>query len=276
MTEPPSPRAILEAQAVSYETGSQRLLSDVSLELLPGEVLAIVGPNGAGKTTLLRLLAGILRPTCGAVVLDGRPLGAYRPEELALRRAVMPQQSLLRFGFTAREVVAMGRYPHQRARQSDRLTDERVIARAMAETETHELADRLFPTLSGGEQGRVTLARVLAQDTPVLLLDEPTASLDIRHQHGMLALAQKLARRGAAIAVILHDLNLAAAYADRIALLCAGQLADLGPPRAVLRESLLTEVFRCPIAVRCHPLSDCPLILPIAERAAAPDSASPG
>ena len=251
---------MLEAHSVSYRVGQAVLVDGVSLTLARGEVLALVGPNGAGKSTLLRLLAGDLSPGGGEVALDGRPLSAYRPGELARLRAVMPQQTVLQFAFTALEVVLMGRNPHLRGREADR--DLAIAEAAMAGTDCLHLADRSYPTLSIGEQQRVTLARVLAQETPVLLLDEPTASLDIRHQELVLQVARERATGGAAVLAVLHDLNLAAAYADRVAVLSRGRLAACGAPWDVLTEGLLSEVFEHPVAVMRHPLRDCPLVMP--------------
>ncbi|MGH2587641.1 MAG: ATP-binding cassette domain-containing protein, partial [Dehalococcoidia bacterium] len=171
---------MLEARDVSFRTGKALLLDGVSLTLARGEVLALVGPNGAGKSTLLRVLAGDLEPVTGEVLLEGRPLAEYAAHDLARRRAVMPQQTVLQFAFTAREVALMGRSP--RLRGSEREDDRAFVEGCMARTDCLQFAGRAYPTLSGGEQQRVTLARVLAQETPVLLLDEPTASLDIRHQ----------------------------------------------------------------------------------------------
>jgi iron complex transport system ATP-binding protein len=233
---------------------------------MPGEVFVLVGPNGAGKSTLLRVLAGDIRPTEGRLLLDGRVLAEYRPEELAIRRAVLLQQVVLQFAFTVQEVVAMGRYPQRRRCADDPDEDERAIQRAMQHTETLDLAARIFPTLSGGEQERTSLARVLAQQTPILLLDEPTSSLDIRHQELVMGVARDLAGRGASVLAILHDLNLAAAYAHRIGLLHRGRLVVCGSPWEVLSESTLSHVFDHPITVMPHPARDCPLILPLPHR----------
>ena len=252
----------LEARAVGYRIAWRALLDGVSLRLAPGEVLALAGPNGAGKSTLLRLLAGDLAPTSGAVLLDGRPLASFRARDLALRRAVLPQQTLLQFAFAAREVVAMGRHPHL-ARHGETDQDEAIVRAAMGRTETLPLAERAYPSLSGGEQGRVSLARTLAQEAPLLLLDEPTAALDLRHQQAVLATARTLAAEGAAVLAVLHDLNLAAAYADRVALLAAGRLVTVGTPWATLTATTLSEIFGHPIAVVPHPARDCPLIIPV-------------
>ena len=255
---------MLQGRNISVRIGERTLLDGVSLTLAPGEVVALAGPNGAGKSTLLRVLAGDLTPTGGEVTLDGRPLARYRARELALRRAVLPQQTLMQFAFTAREVVAMGRHPHDTRR--DAPDDEAIIAAALLRTETAPLAERAYPSLSGGEQGRVSLARVLAQEAPSLLLDEPTAALDLRHQQAVMAIARELAREGATVLAVLHDLNLAAAYADRIALMHAGRLVADGPPWQTLTEPLLTDVFACPIAVTPHPVRGCPLVISLPSK----------
>lgn len=248
-------RAALSAEGIGVSIRARWLLRDVSLAVAPGEIVALVGPNGAGKSTLVRVLAGDVTPTTGRVLLDERPISEYRSHDLALRRAVLPQQTILQFAFTAREVVEMGRGP----RRGD--DDETVVAASLAKTESSHVADRIFPSLSGGEQARVSLSRVLAQESPLLLLDEPTASLDLRHQQMVMEVARDLAARGAIIVAVLHDLNLAAGYADRIALMHDGRLVADGPPWQTLTEPLLTEVFACPIAVTEHPVRGCPLVI---------------
>jgi len=254
-----TPEPVLHAEHVGFAIGSRRLVHDVTLALHAGEVVALVGPNGAGKSTLLRLLAGDLPPTSGQILLGGRPIRAYRPHDLALRRAVLPQQTILQFAFTAKEVVEMGRSP-QRGRTG---TDELVVLESLRRTEVAHLAQRTFPSLSGGEQTRVSLARVLAQETPILLLDEPTASLDLRHQQLVMSIARAIAAGGGAVLVVLHDLNLAAAFADRIAILRDGRLAAAGTPWETLTESLLCEIFACPVTITRHPVRDCPVVIPL-------------
>lgn len=252
-------RPRLSAQGITVEIGGKRLVEGVSLAVMPGEVVALVGPNGAGKSTLLKVLAGDLTPSAGTVELAGRPIGSYVTKELALVRSVLPQQTVLQFAFTAREVVELGRSPHR----GNGGTDRAVVEASMARTETGHLADRVYPTLSGGEQGRVSLARVLAQECRLLLLDEPTASLDIRHQQLVMEVARILAAEGASVVTVLHDLNLAAAYADRLAVLHQGRLVACDTPWQTLTVGLLTEVFACPIAVGRHPVRGCPLVMPL-------------
>jgi iron complex transport system ATP-binding protein len=251
---------VLETRGVGFSVGKVRLLHDVSIDAPAGEVLVVVGPNGAGKSTLLRLLAGELTPSEGDVLIDGRRLKDYSAAALAKRRAVLPQQTVLQFAFTAREVVLMGRNPHLKDGWPSK-DDAHIAERAMEVTETTAFAPRSFPTLSGGEQSRVTLARVLAQEAPLLLLDEPTSSLDVRHQEQVMVTARRLAAAGACVLVILHDLNLASAYADRIAVLHDGALAACDVPAAVLRAELLREVFECEFDVMSAE-TDRPYVLP--------------
>lgn len=240
---------------------ARQVLDGVDFEAVAGQVVALVGPNGAGKSTLLAALAGELAPSAGTVELDGQPLAHWTTLDMARRRAVLPQTHTVGFPFTAREVVAMGRAPWVRTERREH--DEKQIAAAMAATDVAHLATRSFPTLSGGERARVALARVLAQDTATLLLDEPTAALDLGHQEAVLRLAAERADDGAAVVVVLHDLGVAAAYADRVAVLDSGRIAADGPPRDVLTTELLTRVYQHPVEVLDHPVTGAQLVLPV-------------
>ena len=254
---------LLAAEGLTLRVADTILVDGINLTVSPGEILGLVGPNGAGKTSLLRMLAGEVEPTSGSVTLDGVPLAAWRPRDLARRRALLPQHTLLQFAFRALDVVLLGRYPH---RDSSAEEDLETARRAMEGTDTSHLAARIYPTLSGGEQTRVSFARVLAQETPLVMLDEPTTSLDLRHQELVMGLLRSLADEGAAVVAVLHDLNLAARYADRVALMSQGRLAALAATREVLRADLLTEVYQHPVVVIPHPHLDCPLILPGGDR----------
>jgi iron complex transport system ATP-binding protein len=239
---------MIEARRVSMRAGKALLVRDVSLGVAPGEVVALIGPNGAGKSTLLRLLAGDAAPSSGEVLLAGRPLAAWAPRDLARVRAVLPQESTLAFAFTALDVVMMGRAPHTSG--GERPEDFAAARRALAIVGLGGFEGRLYPTLSGGERQRVHLARVIAQigsggrEERYLLLDEPTSSLDLAHQHGALRIARGMAREGAGVLVVLHDLNLAAQYADRIGVLSGGSLLAAGSPRQVLTREILREAFQ--------------------------------
>jgi iron complex transport system ATP-binding protein len=253
--------AILVAEHVGYRAGSIPLISDVSLTLTRGRVLAVVGPNGAGKSTLLHLLAGDLRPTEGTIQLDSHPLHGYSPTQLARRRAVMTQHTVMHFAYQVEQVVAMGRYPHAARRDITPAQDRQIVLKALQSTETDVYRSRTYPTLSGGEASRTIMARAIAQETDVLLLDEPTAGLDIRHQELVMRTCRTLAEEGKAVCVILHDLNLAAIYADEIALLDHGRLAAMGAPFETLIAPLLSEIYGHPIYVTRHPRRNCPLVL---------------
>lgn len=247
----------LECRGVEVQAGGRSLLSRAALQLRPGRFTAVLGPNGAGKSTLLSVLSGQRRPDAGEVLLDGRALQRFGAAELALRRAVMPQESAVAFDFTVREVVALGRFPHRRAPHPD---EECLIDEAMALTDVASLAARVHNTLSGGEKARVHLARVFVQlwfaraDGAVrwLLLDEPTAALDLAHQHAAMRLLQARAAQGLGVVAVLHDLNLALRYADEVVLVRAGHAPQQGPTQALLQAPLIEEVWQ----TRCQAVVD--------------------
>ncbi|WP_432033821.1 heme ABC transporter ATP-binding protein [Streptomyces antibioticus] len=249
---------VAEADEVWVRLGGRDVLCGVDVRVRAGEVLALVGPNGAGKSTLLAALAADLPASAGTVRIHGRPAGGWSAPELALRRAVLPQAPVLSFPFTVADVVRMGRAPHD----SSPAEDEAVIAEAMAATEVTHFAARPFSALSGGERARVALARVLAQRAPLLLLDEPTAALDLKHQELVLRLCRERAREGDAVVVVLHDLGLAAAYAHRVAVLHEGRVAADGPPAEVFTGRLLSEVYDQPVEVLPHPRTGALLVTP--------------
>ena len=223
--------AVLVAQHIGYRVGSTSLVSDVNLSLTAGRVLAVVGPNGAGKSTLLHLLAGDLACHEGSILLAGQSLRTYSPIQLARLRAVMSQHTVIRLAFQVEQVVGMGRYPHSTRRDVSPADDRRIVQEALIRTQMEPFRERPYPTLSGGEASRALLARAMAQETAVVLLDEPTAGLDIRHQELVMGITRRLAATGKAVLVVLHDLNLAAAYADEIAILHHGRLVIPGIPR---------------------------------------------
>ncbi len=240
--------------------GHRWILRAVDLDARRGEVLALVGPNGAGKSTLLAALAGDRPLDEGAVSLDGTPLSSWTWRELAMRRAVLPQEVALSFPFSTRAVVEMGRAPWFGTDRAGE--DPAAVADAVARVEVTGFLDRPVTTLSGGERARVALARVLAQRAGTLLLDEPTAALDLRHQELVLRVAREDAARGAAVVVVLHDLGLAAAHADRIALLGEGRIRRVGSPGEVLTGPSLSEVYGTEVEVIAHPRTGQPLVLP--------------
>lgn len=248
---------MLRVDDVSLQIDGRCLLRDITLECPRGSLTALIGPNGAGKSTLLGLMAGDRAPSGGTVQLAEQPIAAHSVRELAALRAVMPQDSVLRFGYRVDDVVRMGRA----LRDLPPETDDASVRTAMDEVEIRPLAPRNAMTLSGGEQARTTFARIRVQFTPVLLLDEPTAALDLRHQERVMSLAAARAREGHCVVAVMHDLNLAAAHADRLALLDEGRLVDAGPPWQVLDEEQLRRVYRQPVRILPHPERACPVVV---------------
>lgn len=249
---------VVEATQVSVRIDGHTLLDKVSLSLAPGELVALVGPNGAGKSTLLSVLSGDLEPAQGSVRYYGHRLTDLKVRQLARIRSVQLQEQRSAFAFTVREIVCMGRAPWPPGQ------DEDVVAGAIASVELEGFEDRAFPSLSGGEKARAGFARVQAQETAVIFLDEPTAALDIRHQEMLLSVARRRTREGASVLVVLHDLSLAAAYADRIALLDGGRIVVQGAPDLVLRDDTLSEVYGYPI--RVVDVGGQPMVLPVRNR----------
>ena len=265
---------VIELDDVVVARGGRVLVGGVSLAARPGEVLAILGENGAGKTTLLKLMAGDVAPDRGAVRLHGRPLDAWSALEQARRRAVLPQQPSVAFGLTAHDVVLLGRSPHHRGRPGPR--DVAIVRDALRRTDALAFATRRHATLSGGERARVMLARAFAQvlggagaghepddaAPRALLLDEPSAALDVAHQHAAFDAVRRLAAdEGVAVVAVLHDLNLAAAFADRVALLKHGRLLAVGGVDETLTEALLADCFSVPVRRLAHPARDIPLLV---------------
>lgn len=258
----------VRARDLGFSVDGHPLLTGVDLDLHHGELLAVVGPNGAGKSTLLGLLAGDLRPSTGTVRYGEHDAHATPAAALARRRAVLLQEHRLSFPFTVDEVVRMGRAPWRgRPEEAD---DERAVAAALAAGDVEHLTARRFPTLSGGEKARTSFARSRAQGTAVLLLDEPTAALDIRHQEQVLGQARDRAAAGDAVLAVLHDLSLAAAYADRVLLLGEGRVHGLGSPAQVLRPDILSALYRYPVDVFHHARTGDLIVLPDRHAASVP------
>lgn len=247
------------ATGVGVVIDGNRILDAITLEVERGEVVALVGPNGAGKSTLLSVLSGDRPFSTGDVEINGRPLSQYRHRELARERAVLTQENQLSFGFTVGQVVKMGRNPWVGTPSAD--DDDRAVAQAMSATDVDQLVTRRFTTLSGGERARVSLARVLAQAAPVVMLDEPTATLDLKHQEDVMRVVRRLASEGHAVLVVVHDLSLAAAYAHRVAVIAKGALAAAGTPREVLTADLLSDVYGLPVTVSLE--SGQPVVVPL-------------
>jgi iron complex transport system ATP-binding protein len=236
--------AFLTAQGVSVRLSGRTVLSDVSLALSPGHLVALVGPNGAGKTTLLRALAGLV-PSDGAIHVGGEALAALTLRERARRFAYLPQGHIVHWPLAARDIVALGRYPHG-ATDPARLTprDSEAVLRAMRAADVVEFSARRVTELSGGERSRVALARVLAVEAPVILADEPTSSLDPRHQIDVMKTLRAAADQGTLVIVVTHDLGLAARFADTVLVLSQGRLVAQGAPSDALSEQVMGDVFR--------------------------------
>ncbi|MCC6629466.1 MAG: ABC transporter ATP-binding protein [Chloroflexi bacterium] len=254
--------AVLALESVSVDYGGAPVVDGVSLSLSPGRVVGLLGPNGAGKSTLLRLAAGLLAPRAGRVCLDGRPLAALSRAAVARRIAVVPQGGQAPAAFTGWEVALMGRTPHLGWFGHEGPADIAATRRALTLADALPLAERRVSDLSGGERQRLLLARALAQEPAVLLLDEPTVHLDLAHQMALLDLIGQLAR-GADLAAmaVFHDLNLAAAACDEVVVLAGGRIQAAGPPAAVLTSDLLRRVFGLALQVTTHPTSGQPVVL---------------
>ncbi|AVG14572.1 iron ABC transporter ATP-binding protein [Chromobacterium vaccinii] len=237
----------LKARELGYDIAGRALLRDIRLDLPAGQVSALLGPNGAGKTTLLRLLAGLAVPSHGAVRLAGQCVCRMDALQRARRIAWVPQHLPADIPLTVAEFAALGRMPYLGAFTRPSPQDRAAVAEALAIVEMDGYASKRLDMLSGGERQRVAIARALAQQAPVILLDEPTNHLDLRHQHKLQLLLRELAARGKTVVQVLHDLQLAAEYADRAALLEGGRLVAEGSPRAVLTPERLLEVYRWPV-----------------------------
>jgi iron complex transport system ATP-binding protein len=236
--------AFLTAQHLDVRLAGRAVLNDISLSLVSGHLVALVGPNGAGKTTLLRALAGLL-PSDGAIHVGGAALASLSLRERARRFAYLPQGHIVHWPLPARDIVALGRYPHG-ATDPARLSakDRDAVLRAMRATDVVEFSDRRVTELSGGERSRVALARVLAVEAPVILADEPTASLDPRYQLDVMKTLRAAADQGGLVIVVTHDLGLAARFADHLLVLSQGRLVAEGAPAAALSEQVMADVFR--------------------------------
>ncbi|PYI40012.1 heme ABC transporter ATP-binding protein [Arthrobacter psychrolactophilus] len=254
-------KPLLQSRGARLSLSGQNVLDDIDFDLFAGEVVALVGPNGAGKSTFLAALSGDVKLDSGTISINGLTLEQWKVKDLARLRSVQMQDSKVSFSFSADDVVRMGRSPWTGTEFVDH--DDSVVELAKVSAETTALADRSFPTLSGGEKSRVAFARVLAQETPLIFLDEPTAAMDIRYQELVLSRARERTGAGAAVVVVLHDLSLAAAYADRIVLLNAGSIHASGTPREVLQPQILSEVYRHPVAVIDLPDSGGLVVMPL-------------
>lgn len=256
--------SVLALDSVSAAPWGEPVLVNIQLQMSAGEVVVVIGPNGAGKSSLLRLLAGDFPASSGILEFGGRPLAAWQRRELARHLAFLPQLSLLNFPYTVEEVVLLGRTPHATGARADR----EIARQALAATDTLGLRNRLYTQLSGGERQRVQLARVLAQiwdngdmGGKLLLLDEPTAALDLAHQQQLAAAIAAIAGRGCAVLLVVHDVNLAAGVGDRLLVLDRGRQVATGAPGDVLTETLFRDLFHAEVLVQQHPNGRQPLVI---------------
>jgi iron complex transport system ATP-binding protein len=263
-TLPGTGRVRLAAEHVRLAYDDRVVVHDLDLTLADGSFTAIVGPNGCGKSTLLRALGRLLRPTSGQVLLDGRAIARTPTREVAKVLGLLPQSPVAPEGLTVADLVARGRHPHQTWLRQWSRDDEAQVGEALAWTGMTELADRPVDDLSGGQRQRAWISMALAQGTDLLLLDEPTTFLDLAHQIDVLELVGRLhAERGRTVVVVLHDLNLAARYAQRLVAMKDGALVASGTPEEVLTEALLAEVFELEARVLTDPVAGTPLVVPV-------------
>jgi len=263
---PATARLCADTVTLRYD---QRVVStDLSVDIPSAEFTVIIGPNACGKSTLLRSLARMLVPTAGAVLLDGQSISSLKSKEVARRLGLLPQSSVAPDGITVADLVARGRYPHQKLLRQWSRTDEEIVAGALAATNVADLADRSVDELSGGQRQRVWLAMALAQQTPILLLDEPTTYLDIAHQIEMLDLCADLhAEQGRTLVAVLHDLNHACRYATHLIAMRAGAVVATGRPSEIVTAQLVEDVFGLACRVIDDPETGTPLIVPLARAA---------
>ena len=263
-----SPEIALSARGLRFGYGDQPVLDGLDLDVAAGEIVGLIGPNGCGKSTMIRILSGLLEPAAGTVSLFDRPLASMNRREIACQLAVVPQEPQFAFPFRAIEVVLMGRHPHLSGLAFESEADRKVAMEAMERCGATELADRPVQQLSSGERQRIVFARALTQQPKVLLLDEPASFLDIRHQVELYDMVRAEAReRGVAVLSVLHDLNLAAEYCDRIALMRDGRFVDCGPTDQVFSYQNLTEVFGTEVYVDTNALTGKMLVVPLSGRA---------
>jgi iron complex transport system ATP-binding protein len=252
-----------EELSVRYPGAKASALDRVTLTIPAGSLTAVIGPNGSGKSTLLRALLGVIAPSAGRATVDGTDARAWNRRELARLIGVVAQSETIAFPITAREMVAMGRYPHLGPLRAEGLPDREAIARALARCDVAEFADRHVTALSGGELQRVRIARALAQEPRVLALDEPTVSLDVAHEMTIMGLLRGWASAGMTVLLITHQLDLAARFADRIVLLDRGRVAAEGTPTEVFRADVMEKVYEWPLRVDADPVTGAPRVVPL-------------
>ncbi|MGH3347165.1 MAG: ABC transporter ATP-binding protein [Nocardioides sp.] len=258
----------LSTRGITVGYGGEPVVHDLTLEIPDGQVTTIVGPNGCGKSTLLRTLARLLPPSSGQVVLDGAPITSLGTRDIACRLSLLPQSPIAPEGLLVRDLVGRGRHPHQRWFAQWSHQDEEVVGAALAMTDTSDLRDRPLDQLSGGQRQRAWIAMTLAQDTDLMLLDEPTTYLDLAHQVEVLELVCRLNReRSRTVAMVLHDLNLAARYSDLVVVMHGGRIVTQGPPADVFTTEMLRDVFGLEAEILPDPRTGLPIVVPLSSSA---------
>ena len=260
----------LQATGLSLAYDKERIIDELDLRVQPGRITALVGPNGCGKSTLLRGLSRLLPAESGAVLLDGQAIHELPSKEVARRLGILPQSPVAPEGLTVRELVVQGRYPHQGWMQRWRPEDEQAVQEALGLTKTTDLADRPLDTLSGGQRQRAWIAMTLAQETEILLLDEPTTFLDMAYQIEVLDLLVELNQRGRTVVMVLHDLNLACRYAHHLVAMKGGQVVAQGAPKWIVTPALVREVFGLAAHIIEDPISGTPLCIPLGQQQSSP------
>ncbi|MEV0946675.1 ABC transporter ATP-binding protein [Rhodococcus sp. NPDC049939] len=265
MTAQPDARLIAEGLSLGY--GDRIIVDNLDLQVDTGVITTVIGPNGCGKSTLLRAMSRLLKPRSGSVLLDGKAIGSMRTKDVARTLGMLPQAPLAPEGLTVADLVARGRHPHQSWIRQWSSDDEDEVAEALALTGVSDLADRPVDQLSGGQRQRAWISMALAQGTDILLLDEPTTYLDLAHSVEVLDLVDRMHEEmGRTVVMVLHDLNLAIRYSDRLIVMRDGKIVAAGTPKDVISTELLLEVFGLEAAVIADPVSDRPLVVPIGTR----------